>query len=138
MNNNDNKLTANEIFDEQCYKVAIEHGLGKTLVTGHKAAYWKQAASMAMEIQSTDLIKQIGEKHIFIEKLKQDITMQYEDEYGLKKDIEILKRQNESLSQIIKGIKKEIIELHDEHAYFQGDNWTALNRILNKYNQNKQ
>lgn len=36
-------------FSECCHHVAVKHGLGKTLVTGHKASYFLEAADMAIE-----------------------------------------------------------------------------------------
>lgn len=31
-------------FKECCGDVAVKYGLGKTLVTGHKASYWTEAS----------------------------------------------------------------------------------------------
>lgn len=33
-------------FKDCCSEVAIKHGLGKSLVTGHRAGYWEEAAEM--------------------------------------------------------------------------------------------
>lgn len=33
-------------FGEACHEVAVKYGLGKTLVTGHKASYFQEASEI--------------------------------------------------------------------------------------------
>lgn len=36
-------------YKECCSEVAIKHKLGKSLVTGHRAGYWEEAAEMYVQ-----------------------------------------------------------------------------------------
>lgn len=50
-------------FKQCCSAVAMKHGLGKSLVTGHKAGYWEEAAEMyvaELKKENEQLKKQIS------------------------------------------------------------------------------
>jgi hypothetical protein len=51
-------------FDQCCKEVSIEHGLGTSLVTGHAAKYWKQAAELYAQEVAKDAWKQFEARPI--------------------------------------------------------------------------
>ncbi len=44
-------------FNDCCQEVAEKYGLGTTLVTGHLAKYWKEAAEMYAEEKVKESLK---------------------------------------------------------------------------------
>lgn len=66
--------TKEEILKIAQKEVAIAHGIGTSLVIGHRKAYYDEAAFSAMETyaqqQLADLTQQLGEKEREIDKYK--------------------------------------------------------------------
>ncbi len=55
----DKTIDFESIFGNACNMIAKKHGLGIMLVTGHKAAYWNEAAKQSIR-QALPIILQIA------------------------------------------------------------------------------
>lgn len=49
-----------KIFDQCCQEVAKKHGLGKTLVTGHRVVYFTEAANLYANEKLKGLLDEVN------------------------------------------------------------------------------
>lgn len=57
-------------FDECCHYVAKKHGLGKTLVTKHRAVYFTEAANLYAQEKLKGLLEEVREREAIWKELK--------------------------------------------------------------------
>ncbi len=100
-------------FGEAANQIAIKYGLGKTLVTGHKASYFIEAHELVVASRDKE-----------IKELKEEIA-----KYKMVHDLNV-EKYNTEVNRI--QHLEEVLKAADETSWNQGDSYHEAKEIYNK------
>ena len=101
-----------KFYNIACYIVAFKNGIGKTLVTGHKATYFKEAAYLTLKLNNHAILLQKRKKNILIPVLETEKDV-YQITYNRFHTKEIF-----SMNRFDKK-KEEFVEVSSESSLYK-------------------